>query len=179
MICDPLGMSRCAGSYLPNAIQAIFSQCQTIIVYLVNARIFGSPMHWWHHTIIGAIIAVNLATIWDGFEPDGQQVTGLLLVLLSLVFMCNALAAGFANNLLEAFFVAAQRDPSNGRAVYRGGYSVKDYVLAINAVAGLWSLVGGLALAFIPWITCEHKCPCVLPLPSLCCVLCVAVCFAT
>jgi len=135
-----------AGPYLPNAIQTLFAQSQTVIVYLVNYLIFHNELLWYHHAIIGSIITFNLATAWGGgFEST--QSPGFV-VLWSLIFIINALAAGLANNLLEAFFVAAR--VKNKPKELRGNYDLLDYVLAINAIAGVWSLVTSIFLFFIP-----------------------------
>jgi len=138
-----------AGPYLPNAIQTLFAQSQTVIVYLVNYLIFHNELLWYHHAIIGSIITFNLATSWGGgFEST--QSPGFV-ILWSLIFIINALAAGLANNLLEAFFVAArvQNKPKHPGQL-RGNYDLLDYVLAINAIAGVWSLVTSIVLVFIP-----------------------------
>ena len=33
-----------------------------------------------------------------------------------------------------------------------GGYSLHDYILAINTVAGIWSVAAGVALFVLPWL---------------------------
>lgn len=145
-----------AGPYLPNAIQTIFSQGQLVIVYMVNYLVFKNKLSWYHHAIIGSIITFNLATAWSGGFSSSQS--GIILVVWCVIFMVNSLAAGLANNLLEALFECLEdSDPlipsSNGvkkEVTLIGGYNIKDYIFAINAVAGVWSLIAAIALFFIP-----------------------------
>lgn len=63
-----------AGSYMPNAIQAIFGQCQTVIVYIVNFHVFRNPLEWYHHAIVGSIVTFNLATAWGGTFTSDQGI---------------------------------------------------------------------------------------------------------
>jgi len=98
--------------------------------------------------IVGAIVGVNLATAWgSGFSPDVAVSPGLLVVWC-FVFMLNAVAGGFALNLVEAIFVVARRDPSQ-HSPLKGDYNIQDYVLAVNAMIGLWSFFAGIPLFFI------------------------------
>jgi len=135
-----------AGPYLPSSIQTIFAQCQTIIVYVVNFSVFHNKLRSYHHAIIGAIIGFNLSTAWSGGFETSQ--TAAFSFMWCVIFMCNALAAGFSNNLLEAFFVVSRAD-GDDEGEMKGGYDIRDYVLAINAIAGIWSLVASVGLIFI------------------------------
>jgi len=136
-----------AGPYLPNAIQTIFAQSQLVVVYLVNFLIFKNKLFWYHHFIIGCILMINLATAWGG-GFDSSSPAGFV-ILWSIIFMVNAFAAGFANNLLEALFVVSRKNLNNPYPLH-GEFSIKDYILAINAVSGFWSLVAAIFLFFIP-----------------------------
>jgi len=136
-----------AGSYLPNAIQTIFGQAQLIIVYCVNFLIFHNDLKWYQHGIIGSIITFNLATAWGGGFQSSES--GFFLFLWCVIFIVNALAAGLANNLLEALFVVARVDIKNPKNLI-GEYTIQDYILGINAVAGIYSLIFCVPLIVIP-----------------------------
>jgi hypothetical protein len=59
---------------------------------------------WYHHCIVGSIFTFSIATVtYSGSSEFAIQngAKGARLVILCIIFIINALAAGFANNLLE------------------------------------------------------------------------------
>lgn len=136
-----------AGAYLPNPVQAIFSQASTVATYVISTRVYKHELRPYHHMIIGVIVTVNLSTAWGGnFEALPGAPTGALLFLWCIVFVVNSLAGGAANNLLEAFFMAVKLNGDKCAT-----FTKWDYILAINAMAGVWSVIVSLPLIVLAW----------------------------
>lgn len=137
-----------AGTYLPNAIQTIFGQASTVMVYIISVQVYRHTLQGHHHFIVGVIVTLNLATAFGGSftVSDAGNVTGGRLVFWCLVFLVNSLAGGLANNLLEAFFRVVKDDKDRC-----GTFDRWDYNLGINACAGLWSLVITIPLFLLAW----------------------------
>jgi hypothetical protein len=98
----------------------ILAVLQTVVVYIVNFWLYKNKLHFGTSTVIGAVIAFNIASALPGGFTPSQDVSPGILVVWCIVFMVNALAAGLANNLLEAFFIASREDPRGGRTAHVG-----------------------------------------------------------
>ena len=127
---------------LPRA-QTIFGQMSTTVVYFFNFAVFKARLRWYHHTIVGAILALNLGTAWGGGFESSER--GLVLALWCFLFMANAVGSGLANNFVEALLAAAEvRGEGGSRAgggeqhVMAGGYTLEEYILGVNAAAGVF-----------------------------------------